>query len=147
MEEETVDCFEAPFRFRPERNKENHQREHETTGTAILSRVRGSVTNNTGFWIGWIYWHFFTITIKDRAIAEAVSRWFPTAADRVRARVCQMGFVVEKVASGQVFSEYFGFPCQYRSFHQLLHRHNHPGQLADALRRADHPSKETYRLS
>jgi hypothetical protein len=30
-----------------------------------------------------------------------------------------VGFVVEKVALGQVFSEYFGFPCQ-SSFHQLL---------------------------
>jgi hypothetical protein len=29
-------------------------------------------------------------------------------------------FVVEKVALGQVFSESFGFPCQF-SFHQLLH--------------------------
>jgi hypothetical protein len=33
-----------------------------------------------------------------------------------------MGFVVEKVALGQVFSEYVGFPCQ-SSFHQLLHNH------------------------
>jgi hypothetical protein len=29
-------------------------------------------------------------------------------------------FVVDKVALGQDFSEYFGFPCQ-SSFHQLLH--------------------------
>jgi hypothetical protein len=37
-----------------------------------------------------------------------------------------VGFVVDKVASGQVISEYFGFPCQNRSFHQLLHhRHHH----------------------
>jgi hypothetical protein len=28
--------------------------------------------------------------------------------------------MVDKVALGQVFSEYFGFPCQ-SSFHQLLH--------------------------
>jgi glycine/serine hydroxymethyltransferase len=39
-----------------------------------------------------------------RAIAEAVSRWLPTAAARVRAWVWQVGFVVDKVASGQVFS-------------------------------------------
>jgi hypothetical protein len=32
-----------------------------------------------------------------------------------------MGFVVGKVALGQVFSEYFGFSCQ-SSFHQLLHK-------------------------
>jgi hypothetical protein len=34
-----------------------------------------------------------------------------------------MGFVVDKVALGQVFSEYFGFPCQF-SFHRLLHIHH-----------------------
>jgi hypothetical protein len=38
-----------------------------------------------------------------------------------------VGFVVDKVASGQVFSEYFGFPCH--SFHQIIHPHNHPGQV------------------
>jgi hypothetical protein len=84
---------------------------------------------------------------KVRAVAQAVSRWLPTAAARVRARVWQVGFVVDKMASWQIFSEYFGFACQNRSFHQLLHLHNHPGQLAEALRRADHPSKESCRLS
>jgi hypothetical protein len=28
------------------------------------------------------------------------------------------------LALGQVFSEYFGFPCQF-AFHRLLHRHHH----------------------
>jgi hypothetical protein len=69
------------------------------------------------------------------------SRWLPTAVARLRTLVWQVRFVVEKVASGQVFSEYFGFLCQNRSFHQLLHHHNHPGQLTEALRRADHPFK------
>jgi hypothetical protein len=32
--------------------------------------------------------------------------------------------VVDKVALGQVFSEYFGFPCQ-SLFNQLLHNHHH----------------------
>jgi hypothetical protein len=36
-----------------------------------------------------------------------------------------VGFVVGKTASGQVFSEYFGFPCQ--SFYQFFHHHNHYG--------------------
>jgi hypothetical protein len=39
----------------------------------------------------------------------------------------QVGFVVNKVAPGQVFSEYFCFLCQ-SSFHQILHHHNHPVQ-------------------
>jgi hypothetical protein len=34
------------------------------------------------------------------------------AAAWVRSRVWQVGFVVDKVASGQVFSKYFSFPCQ-----------------------------------
>jgi hypothetical protein len=37
-----------------------------------------------------------------------------------------VGFVVDRAALGQVFSKYFGFPCQ-SSFHQILHHHNHPG--------------------
>jgi hypothetical protein len=39
-----------------------------------------------------------------------------------------VGFVVYKVALGQVFSEYFGLPCQ-SSFNQILHHHNHSGQV------------------
>jgi hypothetical protein len=35
-----------------------------------------------------------------------------------------VGFVVDKAALGQVFSEYFGFSCQ-SSFHQFLHHHHH----------------------
>jgi hypothetical protein len=38
---------------------------------------------------------------------------FDTRSDHV-------GFVVDKVALGQLFSEYFDFPCQF-SFHQMLH--------------------------
>jgi hypothetical protein len=34
----------------------------------------------------------------------------------------QVGFVVNKVALGQVFSEFFGFPCQF-PFRQMLHTH------------------------
>jgi hypothetical protein len=64
-----------------------------------------------------------------RAIAEVVSPWLPTVAARVSAQVWQVGFAVDKVASGQVFAEYFGFPCQNCSFHQLLHPHNHRGQV------------------
>jgi hypothetical protein len=48
-----------------------------------------------------------------------VSRWFPIAATRVRVRAEHVGFVVDKAALGQVFSEYFGFPCQ-SSFHQFF---------------------------
>jgi hypothetical protein len=36
-----------------------------------------------------------------------------------------VGFVVGKSGAGQVFSEYFDFPCNRRSLHQLLHNHPH----------------------
>jgi hypothetical protein len=39
-----------------------------------------------------------------------------------------MGFVVDKVALGRVFSECFGFTCQ-SEFHQIPHHHNQPGQV------------------
>jgi hypothetical protein len=61
---------------------------------------------------------------KGRAVAQAVGRWLPTSATRVRVRAA-CGVCVDKAALGQIFSEYFGFPCQ--SFHQFLHHHNHPG--------------------
>jgi hypothetical protein len=51
-----------------------------------------------------------------------------------------VGFVVDKVALGQVFSEYFGFPCQF-SFHRLLHTHrlsSEAGTIGQIL--ADVPS-------
>jgi hypothetical protein len=37
-----------------------------------------------------------------------------------------VGFVVDKVALGKVFSEDFGFLCQF-SFHRLLHTHPSSG--------------------
>jgi hypothetical protein len=60
------------------------------------------------------------------AVAQAVTRWLPTAADRVRFRAEHVGFVVNKVALGQVFSEYFDFPCQ-SPFNKFLQHNNHPG--------------------
>jgi hypothetical protein len=73
--------------------------------------------------------HILFTSAKGRAIAEAVSRWFPTAAARVRARVWQVGFVVDRMTPGQVFSDSSVSPANHISFHQLLHRHNHPGQV------------------
>jgi hypothetical protein len=43
-----------------------------------------------------------------------------------------VGFVVDELAPGQIFAEHFGFPCQNRSFDQLLHHYNYPGQFAEA---------------
>jgi hypothetical protein len=71
----------------------------------------------------------FDVTVNwevGSAAAQAVTRWLPTAAARVRVRAEHVGFVVDKAALGQVFSEYFGFSCQ-SLFHQFLHHHNHPG--------------------
>jgi hypothetical protein len=85
---------------------------------------------------------------KGRAIAEAVSRWLSTSAAPVRTPVGQLGFLVDKVAAGQGFSEYFGFPYQ-KPVHSIkfsiftITR----GRHAETLRRADHPSKESCRLS
>jgi hypothetical protein len=52
-----------------------------------------------------------------------------------------VGFVVNKVVLRQVFSEYFGFPCQF-SFHRLLHTHHHLSSGAGTIGQlvADVPS-------
>jgi hypothetical protein len=52
-----------------------------------------------------------------------------------------VGFVVNKVALGHVFSEYFVFPCQF-SFHRLLHIHHHLSSGAGTIGQvvADVPS-------
>jgi hypothetical protein len=65
----------------------------------------------------------FLKCLEGRGIAQAVSRRLSTAANRVRAKVSHVEFVMEKVTLGQVFSEYFGFPCQFLS-HRLLHTHH-----------------------
>jgi hypothetical protein len=48
-----------------------------------------------------------------------------------------VGFVVDKVALGQVFSEYFGFPYQ-SSFHQFLHNDHHLSPGAGTIVAAVH---------
>jgi hypothetical protein len=49
---------------------------------------------------------------------------FPPWQPGFKHRSGHVGFVVDKVALGQVSFEYFGFPCQC-SWHQLLHNHHH----------------------
>jgi hypothetical protein len=41
-----------------------------------------------------------------------------------------MGYVVDKVALGQVSSEFFSFPCPF-SFQQMVH--NHLSSVADTI--------------
>jgi hypothetical protein len=51
-----------------------------------------------------------------------------------------MGFMVNEVAFGQVFSEYCGFRCQ--AFYRLLQTHHHPPSWAGTVGQmlADVPS-------
>jgi hypothetical protein len=59
---------------------------------------------------------------EGHAVTQAVSLRLPTAAARARATYC--GICAERSGIGQVFSEYFDFPCQ-SLFHQMLHNHRH----------------------
>jgi hypothetical protein len=59
-----------------------------------------------------------------RAVAQRLDAGFPLRRPGFTYGQ-HVGFVVDKAALGQVFSEYFGSPCQ--SFHRFLHYHNHPG--------------------
>jgi hypothetical protein len=81
------------------------------------------------------------LTYSGRAISQAVSRrGFPSRRPGFECRSGNVGFVADKVALGQGFFEYFGFPCQY-SFHRLLHTHHLPfgaGKIGQLV--ADVPS-------
>jgi hypothetical protein len=66
-----------------------------------------------------------------RAVARAVSGLLPTATARLELGSGHVGFVVDKTALGQVFSEYFGFPCE--ALHRLLHTHHHSSSGAGTI--------------
>jgi hypothetical protein len=50
--------------------------------------------------------------IVGRAVTQAVSRWLPTAAARVHARVWSSGIYGGQSGAGAVSFEFFGFLCQ-----------------------------------
>jgi hypothetical protein len=55
-----------------------------------------------------------------------------------------VGFVVDKVALGHFFSEYFGFPCQ-SSFHQFLYNHHNlsgAGTIGQSGRSTQNPTAQ-----
>jgi hypothetical protein len=72
---------------------------------------------------------------------QALVAGFPPRRPGFKPRSGDVGFMVDKVTLVQVFSEYFGFPCQV-SFHQLLHIHHHLSSGAGTIGRlvADVPS-------
>jgi hypothetical protein len=66
---------------------------------------------------------------------------FPSRRPGFESGLGHVGFVVDEVALGQVFSEYFGFPFKF-SFHRLLHIHHHLSSGAGTIGQlvADAPS-------
>jgi hypothetical protein len=68
---------------------------------------------------------FLTPSRQGRAVAQAVSRWLPTAAARVRVRAaCEV--CGGQSGTGAGFLRVLRFPLPI-IFHQFLHHHNHPG--------------------
>jgi hypothetical protein len=64
-----------------------------------------------------------------RAIAQAVSRWLPTAAARVRARVWSSGICGGQSGAGAGFLRVLRFTLPIFIPPKILHPHNHPGQV------------------
>jgi hypothetical protein len=62
-------------------------------------------------------------TQHECGIDSAIVAGFPPRRPGFEPRSGHAGFVVDKVALRQVFSEYFGLLCQF-SFHRLLHTHH-----------------------
>jgi hypothetical protein len=78
---------------------------------------------------------------KGHAYLRQLVAGFPQRWPGFDPRSSNVGFVVNKVALGQVFSKYFDIPCQ-SSFHQLLHSHHHLSSGAGTIGQlvADVPS-------
>jgi hypothetical protein len=102
--------------------------------TCNLAEIWTGYTTNTN--VKHYYYIGMAVTQLRRLAAGFQPRW-----PGFDLRSCHAGFVVDKVALGQVFSEYFGFPCKF-SFHRLLHTHHHLSSGADAVGQiaADVPS-------
>jgi hypothetical protein len=86
--------------------------------------------------------HFDKLSInRGRSIAQAAIRQLHTAATLAPSQVWYAGFVADKVARVQVFSEDFRFSCQF-SFHRILHNHHHLSSGAGTIGQivADVPS-------
>jgi hypothetical protein len=66
-----------------------------------------------------------TLNYGSQAVPELrrIVAGFPARWPWFEPRSGHVGFVVNKVTLGQVFSEYFGFTCQF-SFHTLPHTHH-----------------------
>jgi hypothetical protein len=109
-----------------------------TISTIILSASGHCVPFSFSFVMG----YFMTgVEWAMRAMLRRLVAGFPPWRPGFEPRSGHVGFVVGKVALGQVFSEYFDFPCQFL-FHRLLHIHHHLSSGAGTIGQlvADVPS-------
>jgi hypothetical protein len=51
--------------------------------------------------------------MKGLVVVQAVNRWFPTAVAGYDPMSDPVGFIVDKVSLGKVFTKYFSFSCQF----------------------------------
>jgi hypothetical protein len=75
-------------------------------------------------------------SVRHSCILSRVKHYlFPQGRPGFKPGSIHLGFVVDKVALGQGFSEYFGFPCQ-SLFRQFLHNQHHVSSGADTIGRS-----------
>jgi hypothetical protein len=102
-------CYSPPAAF-----TEHHHSKFQTSYASSLSQVNRNRRNESIQFEEPCVIFPSKVDYRSHAITQAVSRRLPGSR--------HVGFVVDKVALGPVFSEYFCFPCQF-SFHRLLHVH------------------------
>jgi hypothetical protein len=69
------------------------------------------------------YWYGYGARTSAVPQIRRLVAGFPQRLPGLEPRSVHVGFVADKVELGQVFSGYFGFPCEF-SFHRLLHTHH-----------------------
>jgi hypothetical protein len=88
---------------------------------SFSSEVKNALYHISAFQYVCMAWCFVNNTenFLKRLVAGFPPRW-----SELELRSGHVGFLVDKVTVGQVFSGDFNFPCQF-SFHRQLHIHRH----------------------
>jgi hypothetical protein len=107
-----------------DQNPRSHHAHRAEVWRLATESASGIHTDHNGYWPTISLWitRNYTSTRAVPFLRRLVAGFRPLR-PRFEPETSYVGFVVDKVSLGQVFSEYFGFPCQI-SFHQLLHTHH-----------------------
>jgi hypothetical protein len=113
MDERTVADYRQNIVFANDKSGDRTRLQCDGTCTEDSSRVRAERTSSVRCWqlVSALQWLVTgLLAVLGRAIAQAVSRWFPTAAARVQSQVRSCGICGGQSVTGAGFLRVLRFP-------------------------------------